>query len=177
MSKLGWIVMKGFSSPSFIFDGVVSPNQYVHEVWMRFIFEKLKLLDLFAINSGVCFLNTFLLIKIQVWQKRHEKESKLFVKKVLLVLYFICLLTILWINLKRMLVTKGKEEELTIMKANELGNLHEDSNDLSFVVKQVKSPTTKGKSLRNKRISKVNLPRSNAISRRVRSLHRRYTLT
>ena len=63
------------------------------------------------------------------------------------------------------------------MKANKLGNLHEDSSDLSFVVEQVKSPTTKGKSLRNKRISKVNLPGSSAISRRVRSLHRRYTLT
>ena len=72
---------------------------------------------------------------------------------------------------------KGKEEELAIMKANELGNLHEDSNDLSFVVEQVKSPTTKGKSLRNKGISKVNLPRTNAKSRRVRSIHRWYTLT
>ena len=50
---------------------------------------------------------------------------------------------------------KGKEEELAIMKAKKLGNLHEDSSDLSFVDEQVESPTTKGKSLRNKRISKV----------------------
>ena len=63
------------------------------------------------------------------------------------------------------------------MKANELGNLHEDSSDLSFVVEQVESPTTKGKSLRNKRISKANLLKSSEKSRRVRSLHRRYTLT
>ena len=41
------------------------------------------------------------------------------------------------------------------MKAKELGDLYEDSSDLSFVVEQVESPTTKGKSLRNKRISKV----------------------
>ena len=46
------------------------------------------------------------------------------------------------------------------MKAKELGVLHEDSSDLRFVVEQVESPTAKGKSLRNKRISKVNLPRS-----------------
>ena len=63
------------------------------------------------------------------------------------------------------------------MKANKLGNLHEDSSDLSFVVEQVESTTTKGKSLRNKMISKANLPRSSAKSRRVRSLRRRYTLT
>ena len=72
---------------------------------------------------------------------------------------------------------KGKEEELAIMKAKELGDLHEDSSDLCFVVEQVESPTTKGKSLRNKRTSKANLPRSSAKSRRVRSLHCRYTLT
>ena len=72
---------------------------------------------------------------------------------------------------------KGKEDELSFMKAKELGNLYEDSSDLSFVVEQVKSPTTKGKSLRNKWISKVNLPRTNAKSRRVKNLHRRYTLT
>ena len=41
------------------------------------------------------------------------------------------------------------------MKAKKLGDLHEDSSDLCFVVEQVESPTTKGKSLRNKRISKV----------------------
>ena len=63
------------------------------------------------------------------------------------------------------------------MKAKELGKLHEDSSDLGFVDEQVESLTTKDKSLRNKRISKVNLPRSNAKSIRVRSLHRRYTLT
>ena len=63
------------------------------------------------------------------------------------------------------------------MKAKELGDLHEDSSDLSFVVEQVESPTTKGKSLRSKRISKANLPRSSAKSRRVRSLHCWYTLT
>ena len=50
---------------------------------------------------------------------------------------------------------KGKEEELKIMKAKELGKLHEDSSDLGFVDEQVESPTTKGKSLKNKRISKV----------------------
>ena len=59
------------------------------------------------------FLNTFLLIKIQVWQKRHEKEYKLLVKKVLLVLYFICLLTILWISLRRMLVTKARKKKFS----------------------------------------------------------------
>ena len=37
---------------------------------------------------------------------------------------------------------KGREEELTIMKAKELGKLHEDSSDLSFVVEHVESPTT-----------------------------------
>ncbi|KAK2637420.1 hypothetical protein Ddye_032212 [Dipteronia dyeriana] len=50
---------------------------------------------------------------------------------------------------------KGKEEKLAIMKAKEFGNLHGDSNDLSIVDKQVESPTTKGKSLRNKRNSKA----------------------
>ena len=63
------------------------------------------------------------------------------------------------------------------MKAKELGKLHKDSSDLGFVDEQVESPTIKGKSLRNNRISKVNLPRSSAKSKRVRSLHRRYTLT
>ena len=37
------------------------------------------------------------------------------------------------------------------MKAKELGKLHEDSSDLGFVVEQVESPRTKGKSLRNKK--------------------------
>ena len=63
------------------------------------------------------------------------------------------------------------------MKAKELCKFHEDSSDLGFVDEQVESPTTKGKSLRNKRISKVNLPRSSAKSRSVRSHHRRYILT
>ena len=63
------------------------------------------------------------------------------------------------------------------MKAKGFGVLHEDSSDLSFVVEQVESPTTKDKSLRNNRISKANLPRSSAKSRRVRSLHHRYSLT
>ena len=72
---------------------------------------------------------------------------------------------------------KGKEKELAIMKAKELGDLHEDSSDLSFVVEQVESPITKDKSLKSKMISKANLPRSSAKSRRVRSLHRWYTLT
>ena len=36
------------------------------------------------------------------------------------------------------------------MKAKDLGVLHKDLSDLSFVVEQVESPTTKGKSLRTK---------------------------
>ena len=63
------------------------------------------------------------------------------------------------------------------MKAKELGKLYEDSSDLGFVDEQVESHTTKGKLVRNKMISKVNLTRSSAKSKRVRSLHRRYTLT
>ncbi|KAK3221908.1 hypothetical protein Dsin_008933 [Dipteronia sinensis] len=50
---------------------------------------------------------------------------------------------------------KGMEEELAFMKAKEFCNLHGDLSDLSFVDEQVQSPTTKGKSLRNKRISKA----------------------
>ncbi|KAK3183531.1 hypothetical protein Dsin_030817 [Dipteronia sinensis] len=51
---------------------------------------------------------------------------------------------------------KGNEEELEIMKTNELGILHRDASDLGFVDEQVESPTTKIKSLRNKKISKAN---------------------
>ena len=37
------------------------------------------------------------------------------------------------------------------MKAKELGKLYADSSDLGFVDEQVESPTTKGKSIRNKK--------------------------